>query len=238
MGITGLLKHLSPLLTPENEINNNNGDGNNSKKQTRSSSSSSPNYYNIRQFANKSVAIDASSWLFKAAYSCAESLVEAIERNEIDPFSERRLCNYMTKRCDELLTHASIKRVYLVFDGKRCPLKEVTNIERETKRRENLKEARRLKGIGRGDLAGDKYRGCLKVTSWMADSVAKAVERKWGGGNGMGRLQFTPPQVCCVFSPYEADAQLVKLCMDGLTDAIITEVGTVLYITLQVVIIF
>ena len=33
------------------------------------------------------------------------------------------------------------------------------------------------------------------------------------------------PRVHVVWSPYEADAQLAKLCLDGLVDAVITEVS-------------
>jgi len=222
MGINGLLKALAPLLIPENECQPN---VNQNQHQEARNTKTPTAKHNIRQFANKTLAIDASSWLFKASYSCAEGLVEAIESNEIDKKSEYMLCNYMTKRCEELLNHASIKRVYLVFDGKRCPLKEVTNKEREAKRNANLKEARRLKAIGRNDLAGDKYRACVKVTHWMAESVARAVKKKWGDGNNN---HFVPPKVQCIFSPYEADAQLVKLCMDQLADAVVTEDSDVL----------
>ena len=225
MGIEGLLRSISPLLIPENELAN---------KSSFSSSNNINNkrskpkiiQHNIRQFSNKSLAIDASSWLYKASYSCAERLVEAIERNEIDATAETRLCNYMMKRCEELLMHASIKRIYLVFDGKRSPLKEHTNKEREKRRRKNLNEARRLKSIGSHELAQDKYKACVKVMPWMAKSVEIAVNKKWGG-NGRGQFQFAAPRVSCVFSPYEADAQLVKLCIDGHSNAIVTEVSTV-----------
>jgi len=50
----------------------------------------------------------------------------------------------MVNRCEELLLGASIKKIYLVFDGKRSPLKAGTNKERELKRETNLREARRL----------------------------------------------------------------------------------------------
>lgn len=36
------------------------------------------------------------------------------------------------------------------------------------------------------------------------------------------------PKVSCVLSPYEAESQLIKLCMDGVTDAIVTEDSDVL----------
>ena len=230
MGINGLLKALSPLLIPENELNQSQSNNNHNKSSSKPSSSSSRPKHNIRQFANKSIAIDASSWLYKASYSCAEILVESIESNPTIPnqIAEKRLCSYMIQRCEELLTHASIQSIYLVFDGKRCPLKEVTNIEREKRRRDNLREARRLKRMGRDDLAGDKYRACVKVTDWMAESVAKAIKRKWGDGRGDGGARYrnyfqnkssssisnhngNTTRVSCVFSPYEADSQLVKV---------------------------
>jgi exonuclease-1 len=124
----------------------------------------------------------------------------------------------MIKRCDELLNNANVKRIYIVFDGKRCPLKAVTNIERQRKRTANLKLARELKRQGRKFESMDKYKACLKVEDWMADSVRAAVVKKWGQGSTMSKVN-------CVFSPYEADAQLAKLCMDGLADAVVTEVS-------------
>ena len=68
MGIAGLLKNLHPLLVappthPSNQ-NNNGGSRNNIKVR-----------HNIRQFSGKSIAIDASGWLHKAAYTCAERYV-------------------------------------------------------------------------------------------------------------------------------------------------------------------
>ena len=219
MGINGLLKFLSPLLIPENV------QGTTDNSFSSSSASSTTARHNIRQFKNKTVAIDASSWLYKASYSTAPRLVEAIESNRIDPVCEKAVCKYMIKRCEELLTHAEVKRIYLVFDGKRCPMKAVTNKERESKRKANLSEARRLNELGMKDQAMDKYRACVKVTPWMADSVAKEVGQRWKKNGGF----IDPkPKVECVFSPYEADAQLAKLCIDGLADAVITEDSDVL----------
>jgi exonuclease-1 len=168
------------------------------------------------------------------------------ENGEKVKFTEQKLTNYIIKGCDKLIHHASISKIYLVFDGRRCPLKKCTNVQCELKRIENLKEARRLKRLGRLQEFGDKYRSCVKVTAWMADSAARAARKKWGGGSssrndgrnngrnngGNGgrssQSQLAPPKVCCVVSPYEADAQLVKLCMDELTDVIITEDSDVL----------
>ena len=73
MGIAGLLKNLHPLLVappthPSNQQQNNNGGSRNNIKVQ----------HNIRQFSGKSIAIDASGWLHKAAYTCAERYVLCI----------------------------------------------------------------------------------------------------------------------------------------------------------------
>ena len=75
---------------------------------------------------------------------------------------------------------------------------------------------------GRREEAKDKYRMCVKGTLEMAQVVARAVECKWGR-DAEGRNPQV--KVKCVFSPYEADAQLAKLCVDGFTHAVVTEVG-------------
>ncbi len=224
MGINGLLRTLSPLLIPENEQGM--GSSDQRRRKSRNTHSSMRRMHNIRQFKDKTVAIDASSWLYKASYATAERLVEAIEEGRRDSDCERILCRYMLRRCEELLAHASIRRIYLVFDGKRCPMKAVTNLERDKKRRANLEEARRLKRLGMKAESEDKYKTCLKVVPWMADSVAKAVHQKWGKNNKAQFTSFaTEPRVKCMFSPYEADAQLAKLCVDGVVDAVVTEVS-------------
>jgi len=199
MGIQGLLKGLNPLLVPP----------------STTSTPTAPPTYNISQFQNATLAIDASSWLHKAAYSCAEPFVEALENNTRNPQVEQTYSRYMTRRCDELISQAGIAKIYLVFDGKRCPMKRGTNVEREEKRQKNLREARRFKSEGRMTEAYDRYRCCIKVTEEMGRVVAREVRKKWGRAGG-GVVE-------CVFSPYEADAQLAKLCLDGYADAVVTE---------------
>jgi len=226
MGIQSLLKSLEPhLVDCEQQYLTTKAKETNLSKSKKSKLS-----HNIRQFSNQSLCVDASSWLYKASYSCAHRLVENSEQNKCkassdqspDSVVEKTICKYMVNRCEELLLGASIKKIYLVFDGKRSPLKAGTNKERELKRETNLREARRLHREGRKREAHDKYQACIKVEDWMGRSVARAVMRKWGN-NCNSRLR-----VHCVFSPYEADAQLVKLCTDGLTHAVITEDSDVL----------
>ena len=199
MGIQGLLRGLKPLLK-----------SNNPTALNRKS--------NIRQFAQKNIAIDASSWLHKAGYACAERLVESIKNKKEDSECIRIYTSYMIKRCEELLINANIKTIILVFDGKRCPLKAETNLEREQKREKNIADARRLKSKGMHLEASEKYRSCVKVTDTMASNVAKAVNTKFGNAALKEGVR-----VQCIFSPYEADAQLAQLCFDRTADAVVTE---------------
>ena len=187
MGIQGLLRNLHPLLVPpqshhshQNQTVNDDRyhDGSLSAHRKRNSTNIR---HNIRQFKNKSLAIDASSWLHKAAYTCAERLVESTESGMRDPIAERSYTKYMIDRCEELLSiRVGIQTIYLVFDGKRVPLKAGTNAEREMKRKANLEEARQLKAEGKISEASEKYRTCVKGNDLMARVVAAEVEKKWG----------------------------------------------------------
>jgi 5'-3' exonuclease len=175
----------------------------------------------IRDYAGQNVAVDASSWLHKSVYSIADYYVETTETtNAVDQRCVAAATKYMVTRCQELLTAggANIQTVYLVMDGKRCPLKAVTNNDRERRRQENLQEARRYKRAGQREKMYDKYKACIKVREDLTQAVLKAVAQRFAS---CGRVQL-------VWSPYEADAQLVKLCMDGLTQAVITEDSDVL----------
>jgi len=223
MGIQGLLRNLHPLLVaPPSHSKSQNEDTSSSRAgQLPPPHRNKPAVrHNIRQFSGRSLAIDASSWLHKAGYSCAERLVESTESGTRDAVAERTYSKYMINRCDELLNWAGVASIILVFDGIRVPLKSGTNAERESKRKANLSEARRLKAAGKRNEAEEKYRACVKGNDEMARVVAGEVERRYGrDSTGTHRSV----RVKCVWSPYEADAQLAKLCVDGWADAVVTE---------------
>lgn len=81
---------------------------------------------------------------------------------------------------------------------------------------------------GRRNEALDKYKSCVKGTEEMARVVCAAVEKEFGkdGKLGVGK-KWGVGRVKCVFSPYEADAQLAKLCADGYCHGVVTEVSEV-----------
>lgn len=181
--------------------------------------------HNILEFRGKKLAIDASCILFKAAYCCAERLVESIDRmgpdKHADAVAEKAYTGYVLRQCDMLLTHAGIEEIVLVFDSpNRLPLKKDESNTRDKKRRENLKEARRLKSLGRKNEASMKYKAAIKVTNRMAQVTAGAIKKRYDKRSGS--------KVRCIFAPYEADAQLAKLCSDGEVDVCMTEDSDVL----------
>lgn len=177
----------------------------------------------ITDFQNQALAVDASSWLHKSVYSISEIYVEAVERSKTrhDSLCIKTSAKYMIGRCTELLDHgAKVKQIYLVMDGKRCPLKVQTHEDREERRTNNLKEARRYKKEKKNEKAQDKYKACIKIHSTFADAVADEIQSHFA------RTHDTRVQI--IRSPYEADAQLVKLCVDGVAQAIVTEDSDVL----------
>ena len=230
MGINGLLKGLNPILVPAPGSNTGGGGGGGIGRES--------NQFHIRQFEGTTLAIDASSWLHKAGYGCAMELVESIESGSgsssglsgtggggiPSPKAQHACTRYVLSRCSALLDHAKVTRLLLVFDGKRCPLKAGTNREREAKRRANLTEARRLRSEGRTSEAAEKYKLCVRVTDEMARIVARAVDAEYKSTTcSTATAAAGKPRVSCIFAPYEADAQLAKVCIDGVADAVVTE---------------
>ncbi|CAB9499860.1 Exonuclease 1 [Seminavis robusta] len=173
----------------------------------------------VREFSGKCIVVDASSWLHKSVYSIAEHYVEAYERGNIDPRCVNTSAKYIFTRCEELLNYAGISNIFLVMDGKRCPLKAVTNQDRESRRRANLMEARAFKKQHKRSLAEEKYKACIKIVDSLTKAVMANVESKCRKKNM--NIHF-------VWAPYEADAQMVRICVDGQADAIVTEDSDVL----------
>lgn len=173
----------------------------------------------VREFQGQSLAVDASSWLHKSVYSISEHYVEAMERGCIDSKCVDVSANYISKRCQELLGFAGIAKIWLVMDGKRCPLKAGENDERNKRRQANLREARLHKKHRRMKESEMKYNACIKVGDDLTNKVMKRVAQY---------CQRRKLNVEFVQSPYEADAQMAKLCMDGAANAIVTEDSDVL----------
>jgi len=103
---------------------------------------------NLSSYRNKKIAVDTSSWIHRSVYSISEKFVEATDIERIDEQCVRVSARYIITRCKELVERYGISEIYLVMDGKRCPLKVDETQDREHKRQQNLKEARRFKRNG------------------------------------------------------------------------------------------
>ena len=241
MGISGLLKNLHPNLVPPPDHYSNAGGGRPQRHHAHVR-------HSIAQFKGKSLAIDASSWLFKSGYIKASQLVESIESGTRNAEAEESYTGYILRRLKDLIDKVGVKFIYcefplclvtassflriltlcrheVTFDGIRVPLKAGTNDDREAKRQANIAEARRLRDAGLLAESEDKYRSSVKATSEMARVVAHAIERTWGKDNDGSDDSVA---VKCIWSPYEADAMLAKLCVDEKCHAVITEDSDVL----------
>ncbi|KAL3935028.1 MAG: hypothetical protein SGBAC_009374 [Bacillariaceae sp.] len=173
---------------------------------------------NMKQYRNHRIAVDTSSWLHKSVYSVSAAYVESTERNYVDPKCVGASSRYIRKRCQELLDMFRVAEIFLVMDGKRCPLKANESADREKRRQDNLREARAYKRNGGNDKAEEKYKTCIKIKDGMTQAVMAEVSKAFKNDK----------RVKLVWSPYEADAQLAKLCIDQMVDAVVTEDSDVL----------
>jgi exonuclease 1 len=169
---------------------------------------------NIQHFRHQSIAVDASSWLHRSVISMSEVFAEKTERSPShrDASLVRVSSAYMRKRCQELILGARVRKIVLVFDGKRCPLKAETDEVKDDIRQRYLNDARIYKKHGLRTKSEKRYKKSIKIHPSFVDAVAKQLQQMFAQDR---RVQF-------VFSPYEADAQLVRLCVDKEVDAVIT----------------
>jgi exonuclease-1 len=173
---------------------------------------------NLRNYRNAIVAVDTSSWMHKSVYSISEKFVEATNSGRLDEGCVHVSARYIVTRCKELIEMFGMRAVYLVMDGKRIPLKAEESQDRDQKRLQNLREARRLKMEGQRWKAEDKYKSCIRIKDDFTRAVMKEVK---GAFSEYRRVHF-------VNSPHEADSQLTRLVLDGVADAVITEDSDVL----------
>lgn len=96
----------------------------------------------------------------------------------------------------------------IVFDGANLPMKALTEKDRLESRR--ARKAKGLDFLKAGDLekAGECFRTCIDVTPLMAYEFIKVLKAN--------SIEF-------VVAPYEADAQLAFMNLNGMISAVLTE---------------
>ncbi|KPV75254.1 uncharacterized protein RHOBADRAFT_53255 [Rhodotorula graminis WP1] len=152
----------------------------------------------VREWAGKTVAVDAYVWLHRGAYGCAEDLALGKPTT--------KYANYAMHRV-RMLKHFGVTPI-LVFDGGLLPSKMGTEDAREAKRADALARGRAFLAEGKGAQARECFVKAVDVTPAMAFQLIKALRRE--------KVQY-------IVAPYEADPQLAYLERTGLVDAVVTE---------------
>lgn len=152
----------------------------------------------VSKYRGEKVAVDAYCLLHKGAYTCARELVEG------EP-TERHVAYCMARM--ELLLGAGVTPL-VVFDGGRLPNKGDEERSRQRSREENRARARALWAAGNRTAAMECYQKAVDITPAHAKQFVEALKRRG-----------------CAFlvAPYEADAQMAYLALNGLVDAVLTE---------------
>lgn len=156
----------------------------------------------LEQFRGQHVAVDTYAWLHKAIASCPEDLAKGRRTD--------KWITYMLRQIDILF--AFDLAVTLVFDGDDLMAKKVTEEERAKKRAAALKQADDFKAKGKNQDAWSKYIQSVDVSPTMAYELIDYL-----------RKTKDYQKVNILVAPYEADAQLAYLGINGEVDLIISE---------------
>ncbi len=154
----------------------------------------------VDQLKGKRVAVDGYCWLHRAVYGCS---MELCKNQETDVWIK-----YFLGLVD-MLQHSQME-VTIVFDGNNLPAKEGVEISRGESRRSNVQKARLYENSGDLKNARMHYSRATNVTPRMAATLIKIMKK-------------SHPSVKCIVAPYEADAQLSFLSLNGLVDMVISE---------------
>nr|XP_012214444.1 PREDICTED: LOW QUALITY PROTEIN: exonuclease 1 [Linepithema humile] len=153
---------------------------------------------NIREFSGSAVAIDSYCWLHKGVFSCAEKLMMGQITNAYVLYCMKYI---------HMLLRYKIKPI-MVFDGRRLPAKEQTEIKRKESRQINRHKALELIQMGQVAEGKNLLKRAIDITHEIALELIKHCQNE---------------NIDCIVAPYEADAQLAYLNISNIADVVITE---------------
>uniref|UniRef100_A0A7S1T5B9 Exonuclease 1 n=1 Tax=Compsopogon caeruleus TaxID=31354 RepID=A0A7S1T5B9_9RHOD len=152
----------------------------------------------VERFRGARVGIDGYAWLHKGSFGCALELAEGLKPTGFVSYFMHRV---------KLLQHFGVRPV-VVFDGADLPQKRKTDGDRAQRRRKNMQSGREAMRKGDRETASLCFRRAIDVTAEMADTIAQELKRH---------------NVEYIVAPYEADAQLALLSLQGYIESVITE---------------
>ncbi|KAI5080018.1 hypothetical protein GOP47_0005497 [Adiantum capillus-veneris] len=152
----------------------------------------------IKEYSGKIAAVDTYSWLHKGAITCSRELCQGLPTTKFVDYCMHRV---------NLLRQYGV-RPLLVFDGGRLPMKEEQEIKRARSRKVNFERAEEHEQSGNTAAAYDYYQKAVDITPQIAFQLVKVLQEE---------------HIPYIVAPYEADAQLAFLSIQGHADVIITE---------------
>jgi exonuclease-1 len=152
----------------------------------------------LRNFAGKTIGIDAYGWLHRGTVACAIELAQDKPTRKHIDFAMNRV---------RMLIHFGVKP-YLVFDGDYLPSKAHTEKDRAARRKESRRTGLQLLQAGKTAQAQQELQKAVDVTPLMAREMIE--ELKAAG-------------IPYVVAPYEADSQLAYLEQQGTIHGVLSE---------------
>ena len=159
----------------------------------------------------RTVAIDASGWLYKGSFINPVAIAEQQHNNKFTDGvdAEKIPVEYVIRKALSLKKGCGVNP-YLVIDGPALPAKEDENKERLRKRKEAFRKAKAAHASGDDKQARSLYMQACGTSQRMQYLLVEAC-----AANG---IQF-------IIAPHEADAQLVSLVNTGQAHLAISEDG-------------
>ena len=153
----------------------------------------------VAEYRGRAVAVDASCWLHKGSYRCAQEMCLG------EP--TRKYVEYCLDRVRLLQSHGV--RPVLVFDGRPLLAKKGENTSRAQSREAALERALRHLAEGNSSSANEAFQRAVVIRPVHNKVLLEAAKAHEG--------------VDVVVAPYEADAQLAFLALSGRVHAVISE---------------
>ena len=163
-------------------------------------------------YRGKRAGVDAMGWLHRGCSACAQELAQGVSTTKFVTFCLARV---------EGLVAAGVIPI-LVFDGGHIGAKRGTGEGRALMRSEKRREGLALLEAGDAAAAHRCFQKSVSVTPAMAHTLQLALAR-------------CEPPVEFIVAPYEADAQLAYMSMNGLIDVVISEDSDMLAFGCEVV---
>ena len=164
----------------------------------------------LERYRGLTVAVDAMSWLHKGVFACDVKALAKSQRGCNGSSGDKptqKIINYTISKAETLKVQFGID-VILVIDGDALPSKKEENIQRREERDKAFDKA----------VAAEKARDSRAARRFYAQSCSVTHRIRYMLITACKQLGIN-----FIVAPYEADAQMARLCHTGAVDLVITE---------------